>query len=43
MPVNKKVMANMIKEYGGKRGVDIYYGWEENQKKKKHGKKKPKR
>jgi len=25
MPVNKKMMANMRKEYGKKKGEDVYY------------------
>lgn len=37
MPINKKVMREMKKEYGKKKGEDVYYGWETNQKKK-HGK-----
>jgi hypothetical protein len=28
MPINKPMMANMIKQYGGKKGIDYYYGLE---------------
>ena len=26
MPINKSLMANLIKQYGGKKGQDVYYG-----------------
>lgn len=39
MPKNMKVYNSMKKQYGKKKGKDIYYGWEENQKKKGKGKK----
>lgn len=41
MPINKKLMANLIKQYGGKKGQDVYYAMENKAKHK--GKKKPKR
>jgi len=39
MPVNKKKMAAMKKEYGAKKGTQVYYALE-NKMKKKHKKKK---
>jgi len=36
MPINKKMMADLIKRYGGKKGQDVYYAIEN---KRKHGKK----
>jgi len=39
MPINKEMMADLIKRYGGKKGQDVYYAIE--QKRKKKGKKKP--
>lgn len=39
MPVNKKKMAAMKKEYGSKRGEEVYYAMENKQK---HSKKKKK-
>lgn len=38
MPVKRKVLRNMRKQYGKKKGTNIYYAWE-----KKHGIKKKKR
>jgi len=38
MPINKQMMADLIKRYGGKKGQDVYYAIEN---KRKHGKKKP--
>ena len=32
MPINKKMMANLIKRYGGKKGTDIYYALEQKRK-----------
>jgi hypothetical protein len=40
MPVNKKKMASLKKQYGAKRGEDIYYAMENKKKKKKARKKK---
>jgi len=40
MPVNKKKMASLKKQYGAKRGEDIYYAMENKAKKKKARKKK---
>jgi hypothetical protein len=28
MPTNKSLMASLIKQYGGKKGQDVYYGME---------------
>jgi hypothetical protein len=33
MPINKSLMANLIKKYGGKKAQDVYYGMLENAKK----------
>lgn len=35
MPVNKKMMSSMKKQYGKEKGKDIYYAIENKQKKKK--------
>jgi hypothetical protein len=35
MPVNKKMMTSMKKQYGAKKGKDVYYAVEMKQKKKK--------
>lgn len=37
MPINKKKMAALKKEYGSKRGEEVYYAME-NKSKKKHKK-----
>ena len=34
MPIKIKLMKNLKKEYGSKRGVDVYYGMETKAKKK---------
>lgn len=34
MPKNQKVWKKMVEKYGKKKAEDVYYGWEENQKKK---------
>jgi hypothetical protein len=34
MPVNKKMMKNMKKEYGEKKGESVYYAVEQKMKKK---------
>lgn len=39
MPVNKKKMAAMQKEYGAKKGESVYYAVENKQKTKKKKKK----
>ena len=36
MPINKKMMKSMKKEYGSKKGESIYYAVEAKQKKKAH-------
>lgn len=36
MPVNKKKMASLKKQYGAKKGERIYYALEMKDKKKKH-------
>ena len=36
MPVNKAMMKSMKKEYGAKKGEQIYYAVENKQKKKAH-------
>ena len=28
MPINKSLMANLIKQYGAKKAQDVYYGME---------------
>lgn len=35
MPQNQKMMKSMMKEYGSKKGKDVYYAVENKQKKKK--------
>lgn len=35
MPINQKMMRNMKKEYGSKKGESIYYALENKKKKKK--------
>ena len=35
MPVNQKMMREMKKRYGSKKGKDVYYAVENKQKKKK--------
>ena len=42
MPVNKKMMASMKKEYGAKKGMSMYYAVEAKQKAKAKPKAKPK-
>lgn len=40
MPIKKKMMQNLKKEYGDKKGKDVYYALENKKKKKKlNGKK----
>jgi len=39
MPVNRKKMAALKKEYGEKKGKDVYYALEQKAKKKKKAKK----
>lgn len=40
MPVNKSKMKSMVKQYGKKKGTEVYYAVENKQKtKKKKGKK----
>jgi hypothetical protein len=34
MPVNKKMMKELKKEYGAKKGKDVYYAIEQKRKKK---------
>ena len=36
MPVNRKMMANMKKEYGSKKGESVYYAMENKMKKTKY-------
>jgi hypothetical protein len=36
MPVNKKKMAALKKEYGSQRGKNVYYALENKDKKKRH-------
>lgn len=40
MPVNKKKMASLKKQYGAKKGEDVYYAMEAQSKKKKSTRKK---
>jgi hypothetical protein len=37
MPVNKKKMAALVKEYGEKKGKEVYYAMEQKEKSKKKG------
>lgn len=39
MPIKKKMMQNLKKEYGSKKGKDVYYALENKKKKKLSGKK----
>lgn len=38
MPINKKMMSSLKKEYGKKKGESIYYALENKKKSKKHKK-----
>ena len=39
MPINKKMMASVKKQYGKEKGKDVYYALENKQKQKKPKKK----
>ena len=36
MPINKKLMARLIKQYGAKKAQDVYYGMLEEARQGKH-------
>lgn len=43
MPINKKKMSSLKKQYGAKKGEDVYYALEAKEKKKAKHKKKSKK